>query len=145
MSDTPNTSPNAETPNVQDNPNTQDASAGSHTQDAASAPQPANGGNSASDEKTEESAPKLVPITDPATEKRARKEAIKALAEARKLYKRGKKQLTAERQREIENAIADFFGNHVLSSCFGDVSAVYYGAARYGTVECRKRAASKIE
>ena len=98
MSDTPNTSPNAETPNAQD------TVADSHSQDT-SASQPVNNSDSASDEKTEDSAPKLVPITDPATENRARKEATKALAEARKLYKRGKKQLTADRRREIENAI----------------------------------------
>ena len=105
MSDTPNTSPNDENPNAQNNPNTQDASADAQTQSDAPAPQPVNDGDSATDEKTEESAPKLVPITDPAIEKRARKEAVKALADARKLYKRGKKQLTAERQHEIENAI----------------------------------------
>ena len=45
------------------------------------------------------------PITDKDAEKKARREAAKTLADTRKLFKRGKKQLSAERQKEIETAL----------------------------------------
>ncbi len=104
MSDTSNSAPNAENQSAQNPSNAGGVSADSHEEPAA-APQSENHSDSAGDKKNEDLSPKLVPITDPDTEKRARKEAVKSLAEARKLYKRGKKQLTAERQKEIEKAI----------------------------------------
>ena len=62
---------------------------------------------SSAEEKDEsvKALPKLS-ITDPAAERKLRRgEAKKTLAEARKLYKRGKKVLAPERQKEITTAI----------------------------------------
>ncbi len=51
--------------------------------------------------------PKPEIIKDPAAEKKLRKEARKALAEAKKLFKRAGKKLSDERQKEVKKAIGD--------------------------------------
>ena len=116
MSDTPNTIPNADNPSAADNSSAAETTSAPETPSAPDTsesktdetPEAAAAANdSTSAQKAAASMPKLVPITDAAAEKRARSEAVKALAEARKLYKRGKKQLTAERQQEIETAISN--------------------------------------
>lgn len=54
--------------------------------------------------QAEDKAPK--PVTDPKAEARLRKEAKKLIAENKKLFKRAQKQLSADRQKEVTDAIA---------------------------------------
>lgn len=61
--------------------------------------------SSSSEGEQEQVSSKPVKVTDPVEELLLRKNASKSLAEAKKLYKRGKKHLTSERREEVEKAI----------------------------------------
>lgn len=57
--------------------------------------------------KRKDEKPEPQPITDPKNEEKLRKEAKKTLGEAAVLFKRAQKQLAADRQKEVKEAISD--------------------------------------
>lgn len=56
--------------------------------------------------ETNNAEPQNIPVKDPAAEKKLRAEAKNTIAEAKKLFKRGKKKLSEENQKEVLNAIS---------------------------------------